>query len=230
VKKVRFWYTHGNSNPKVTFDSIQLVKSTGVVTSKYDTSNGKWLIEKDIDESNQYLVQTDEAAGEKLLTLKTDGEKNLFQNFTYRGSFNARRGNACGLVFKYQDSSNFLRLQCKSGRISFVKRVTGTDTILGEEMAFTPTSSDFYYLKVECDSNSFRYYYSEDGVIWILIDEVTAADFVEGQIGVLSEGMLLRVDQLFAYEHNQGGDTFYELFYDDDGNVSSIIKKPIISA
>ena len=230
LKQVRFWYTHGNNNPQVTFDSIQLVKSNGIMTSKFDTTNGKWLIEKDIDNSNQYLVQTDEATGDKFLVLKTDGEKNIFQNFTYRGAFNARRGNACGLICKYQDSANFLRLQCKNGRISFVKRVTGTDTILGEEMAFTPNSTDFYHLKIECDTNSFKYYYSEDGTIWILIDEVTASDFTEGQIGLLSEGMLLRVDELFVYEHNQGGDTFYELFYDDDGNVSSIIKKPIISA
>ncbi|MBI2550870.1 hypothetical protein HYV73_00805 [Candidatus Uhrbacteria bacterium] len=230
VKQVRFWYVHGNSNPKVTFDSIQLVKSNGIVTSKYDTTNGKWLIEKDIENSNQYLVQSDEAAGEKFLALKTDGEKNIFQNFTYRGAFNARRGNACALIFKYQNFTNFLRLQTKDGRISFVKRVAGTDTVLGEEMAFTPTTADFFYLKVECDSNSFKYYYSEDDAVWILIDEVTASDFTEGQIGVLSEGMLLRVDQLFVYEHNQGGDTFYELFYDDDGNVSSIVKKPIIAS
>jgi hypothetical protein len=200
------------------------------MTIKYDTSNGKWIIEKDIDNSNQYLVQTDEAAGEKFLVLKTDGDKNIFQNFTYRGALNARRGNTCGLIFKYQNSANFLRLQCKNGRISFVKRVTGVDTILGEEMAFTPNNTDFYHLKVECDNNSFKYYYSEDGVIWILIDEVTALDFAEGQIGLLSEGMLLRIDELFVYEHNQGGDVFYEFFYDDDGNISSIIKKPIISA
>jgi hypothetical protein len=230
VKQVRFWYTHGNNNPQVTFDSIQLVKSNGILTSKYDIENGKWLIEKDVENSNQYLVQSDESAGEKLLVLKTDGEKNLFQNFTYRGAFNARRGNANGLIFKYQDSLNFLRLQCKNGRISFVKRVAGADTVLGEEMAFTPTSEDFYHLKVECDSNSFKYSYSEDGAVWILIDEVTASDFTEGQIGMFSEGMLLRVDQLFVYEHNQGGDTFYELFYDDDGNVSSIVKKPIIAS
>ncbi|QQR82972.1 hypothetical protein IPJ72_04055 [Candidatus Peregrinibacteria bacterium] len=102
--------------------------------------------------------------------------------------------------------------------------------MLGEEMAFTPTTEDFYHLKVECDSNSFKYFYSEDGAVWILIDEVTASDFAEGQIGMFSEGMLLRVDQLFVYEHNQGGDTFYELFYDDDGNVSSIVKKPIIAS
>lgn len=230
VKQLRFWYTHGNNNPQITFDSIQLIKSNGIFASKYDIENGKWLIEKDIDNSNQYLVQTDEASGEKLLTLKTDGEKNIFQNFTYRGSFNARRGNASGLIFKYQDASNFLRLQCKNGRISFVKRVVGTDTVLGEEMAFTPTADALYHLKVECDSNSFKYFYSEDGAIWILIDEVTASDFTEGQIGVFSEGMLLRVDQLFVYEHNQGGDVFYELFYDDDGNVSSIVKKPIIAS
>ncbi|QQR82973.1 hypothetical protein IPJ72_04060 [Candidatus Peregrinibacteria bacterium] len=125
VKQARFWYTHGNNNPQVTFDSIQLVKSNGILTSKYDVENGKWLIEKDIENSNQYLVQSDESVGEKLLVLKTDGEKNLFQNFTYRGAFNARRGNANGLIFKYQDSSNFLRLQCKDGRISFVNRVSG---------------------------------------------------------------------------------------------------------
>lgn len=230
VKQVRFWYVHGNSNPKVTFDSIQLVKSNGIFGSKYDTASGKWLIEKDVENSNQYLVQSDEASGEKFLILKTDGEKNIFQNFTYRGAFSARRGNACALIFKYQNATNFLRLQSKSGRISFVKRVAGTDTTLGEEMAFTPSATDFFYLKVECDNNSFKYYYSEDDAIWILIDEVTASDFTEGQIGVLSEGMLLRVDQLFVYEHNQGGDTFYELFYDDDGNVSSIVKKPIIAS
>ena len=230
VTQVRFWYTHGNNNPQVTFDSIQLIKSNGILTSKYDTVSGTWLIEKDVESSNQYLVQSDEASGEKLLILKTDGEKNIFQNFMYRGAFNARRGNASGLIFKYQDGSNFLRLQCKSGRISFVKRVAGTDTVLGEEMAFTPTTTDFYHLKVECDTNSFKYYYSEDGAIWILIDEVTASDFTEGQIGMFSEGMLLRVDQLFVYEHNQGGDVFYELFYDDDGNISSIVKKPIIAS
>ncbi|QQS59464.1 hypothetical protein IPN35_01055 [Candidatus Peregrinibacteria bacterium] len=229
VKQVRFWYTHGNSNPQVSFDSIQLVKSTGIVTGKYDTVNGKWLIEKDIENSNQYLVQTEEVSGEKILVLKTDGLKNLYQNFTFRSSFNARRGNACGLIFKYQNGSNYLRLQCKNGRISFVKRVAGVDTVLGEEMAFIPNVVDFYHLKVECDSNNFKYYYSEDGAIWILIDEVTTSDFTEGQIGVFSEGMLLRINELFVYEHNQGGDTFYELFYDDDGNVSSIIKKPTIS-
>ena len=111
-----------------------------------------------------------------------------------------------------------------------VKRVAGTDTILGEEMAFTPTQTDCYLIKVECDSNSFKYYYSEDGSIWILIGTVSITDFVHGQIGVFSEGMILRTDELFVYAHNQGGDTFYELFYDDDSNVSSIIKKPIISS
>jgi beta-xylosidase len=205
------------------------VKSTGIVTGKYDTVNAKWLIEKDIENSNQYLVQTEEVSGEKILVLKTDGLKNLYQNFTFRSSFNARRGNACGLIFKYQNGSNYLRLQCKNGRISFVKRVAGVDTVLGEEMAFIPNVVDFYHLKIECDSNNFKYYYSEDGAIWILIDEVTTSDFTEGQIGVFSEGMLLRINELFVYEHNQGGDTFYELFYDDDGNVSSIIKKPTIS-
>jgi hypothetical protein len=200
------------------------------MASKYDVTNGKWLIEKDIDNSDQYLVQTIETSGEKLLLLKTDGTKNLFQNFTYRGKFNARRGNACALIFKYQNATNFIRLQCKSGKISVVKRVAGTDTVIGEEMAFTPTQTDFYHLKTECDSNSFKYYYSEDGSIWIIIGTVSITDFTLGQIGVFSEGMLLRIDELFVYAHNQGGDSFYELFYDDDGNVSSIIKKPIISS
>lgn len=230
VKQVRFWYTHGNSNPQVTFDSIQLVKSTGVLSTKYDMVNGKWLIEKDIDNNDQYLAQTVETSGEKFLLLKTDGTKNQFQNFTYRGKFNARRGNASALIFKYQDANNFIRLQCKNGKISMVKRVTSTDTIIGEEMAFTPTQVDFYHLKVECDTNSFKYYYSDDGAVWILIGAVTISDFVQGQIGVFSEGMLLRVDELFVYAHNQGGDTFYELFYDDDSNISSIVKKPIISS
>lgn len=229
VIEFSFYYTHSNSTPNITLDSVQMIKSTGVLASKYDVSGGQWHIEKDIDESEKYLVQTDESAGEKFLILKTDGTSNKFANFNLRARFMARRGNAFALIFKYQDSNNFLRLQCKDGRISFVKRVTGVDTILGEEMAFTPTSDAFFSLKVVCDDNNFKYYYSDDGIIWVLISEVSVSDFTDGQVGIFDEDTMIRVDELFIFEHNQGGDTFYEVFYDGDGNVSSIIKKPIIS-
>ena len=229
VTQARFWYVNGNNNPDVTFDTLQLIKSTGeVVANRYEANGGQWMIEKDIDENNQYLVQSDENSGEKLLLRITDGTTNKYTNFTYRGKFSARRGNANGLVFKYQDANNYLRLQCKNGMISFVRKLSGNDQIFGEEMTFTPTADTFYHLKAECDDNSFKYYYSEDGVIWVLIDEVSVADFTNGQIGIYSEGMLLRVDGLYCYEHNEGGDTFYQITYNDDGNVSSIIKKPII--
>jgi len=135
----------------------------------------------------------------------------------------------CAFIFKCQDSDNFLRLQCKGGRISFVKRVAGVDTILGEEMAFTPVADSFFSLKIECDNNSFKYYYSEDGAVWILISEVSTTDFTSGQIGIFAEDKVLRADELFAYEHNVGGDTFYQIYYDGDSNVSSIIKKPVVS-
>jgi len=96
-------------------------------------------------------------------------------------------------------------------------------------MAFNPTSDAFFSLRVVCDDNNFKYYYSDDGIIWVLISEVSVSDFTDGQVGIFDEDTLIRVDEFFIFEHNQGGDTFYEVFYDGDGNVSSIIKKPIIS-
>ncbi|QQS59630.1 hypothetical protein IPN35_01985 [Candidatus Peregrinibacteria bacterium] len=195
----------------------------------YEASGGIWAIEENIDEVTKCLLQSDTSAGEKILLLKTDGLSNKFVNFTLRGGFQMAADGVCAFIFKCQDSDNFLRLQCKGGRISFVKRVAGVDTILGEEMAFTPVADSFFSLKIECDNNSFKYYYSEDGAVWILISEVSATDFTSGQIGIFAEDKVLRADELFAYEHNVGGDTFYQIYYDGDSNVSSIIKKPVVS-
>jgi len=45
----------------------------------------------------------------------------------------------------------------------------------------------------------------------------------------LAENNELRSDNLFVFEHNVGGDTFYEIFYGEEGNVSSIVKKPVVA-
>ena len=220
-------------------DTVKIEENTGfgdkfddtdTLERIYDVTAGTWSIEENVDEGTKCLLQSDTTAGEKLFLLKSsDGLSNIFTNFTLRGNFKTAADGVCGFIFKYQDADNFLRLQSKNGRISFVKRVAGVDTILGEEMAFTPAADAFFSLKIECDDNAFKYYYSEDGSLWILISEVTAADFENGQIGIFAEVTVLRADDLFVFEHNVGGDTFYEINYDADGNVSSIVKKPVVS-
>lgn len=219
-------------------DVVKIEENTGfgdkfddgdTVARIYEPTAGTWSIEENVDEGTKCLFQEDASSGEKLFLVKSDGLSNLYTNFTLRGNFKIDPSGACALVFKYQDDDNFHRLQYKGGRISFVKRVAGVDTILGEEMAFTPLSDEYFSLKIECDANSFKYYYSEDGEIWIHISVVSATDFENGRIGILSDGSELRSDNLFVFEHNVGGDTFYEIFYGEDGNVSSIVKKPVVA-
>ena len=219
-------------------DILKIEENTGfgdkfddgdTVARIYEAIAGTWSVEENVDEGTKCLLQSDVSAGEKLFLLKSDGLSNLYTNFTLRGNFKVAPTGACAFVFKYQDEDNFHRLQYKSGRISFVKRVAGVDIILGEEMAFTPILDEYFSLKIECDANSFKYYYSEDGEVWVLISEVSATDFENGRIGILAENNELRSDNLFVFEHNVGGDTFYEIFYGEDGNVSSIVKKPVVA-
>lgn len=193
----------------------------------YETTTGTWSVEENVNESTKCLLQADTSAGEKFFLLKSDGFSNLYTNFTLRGNLKVDPSGACAFVFKYQDADNFHRLQYRNGHISFVKRVAGVDTMLGEEMAFIPALDSYFSLKIECDKNSFKYYYSEDGEVWVQISEVSATDFENGRIGILAEGSELRSNNLFVFEHNVGGDTFYEIFYGEDGNVSSVSKKPI---
>lgn len=227
ITEFSFYYTHANNNPSVTLDELQMIKSSGVLSNIYETINGQWLIEKDLDNQNQYLIQTDENTNEKFLLLKTDETSHKFSNFTLRSKFMARRGNACALVFKYQDADNFLKLQSKNGKISLVKRVAGIESILGAEYSFTPENDVFFYLKVVCDDNVFQSYFSENNEDWILIGTENVTDFTDGQIGIFAENTLLRLDELLVFEHNVGGDTFYEVSYDNEECISSITKKPI---
>lgn len=219
-------------------DVVKIEENTGfgdkfddapTVARIYEDTAGTWAVEENEDEGTKCLLQEDTSAGEKLFLLKSDGLSNLFTNFTLRGNLKVDPSGACAFVFKYQDEDNFHRLQYKNGRISFVERVAGVDTVLGEEMAFTPEADSYFSLKIECDTNSFKYYYSEDGEVWVHISEVSATDFENGQIGIFAEDNELRSDNLFVFEHNVGGDTFYEIFYGEDGNVSSIVKKPVVS-
>lgn len=219
-------------------DVVKIEENTGfgdkfddapTVERIYEDTAGTWSVEENVDEGTKCLLQEDITAGEKLFLLKSDGLSNLYTNFTLRGNFRVDPSGVCAFIFKYQDTDNFHRLQYKNGRISFVKRVAGVDTLLGEEMAFTPAADSYFSLKIECDTNSFKYYYSEDGEIWVHISEVSATDFENGQIGILAEDNELRSDNLYVFEHNVGGDTFYEIFYGEDGNVSSIVKKPVVS-
>jgi len=224
VTAFSFSYTHTNNNPAVSFDSVQMIKSTGVLASKYDTINGQWFIEK--VSQNQYFLQSSEDNTEKLCILKSVDGNNIFSNFDLFVKFLVRRGNNAGLVFKYQDEQNFLRIEYNNQKISFIKRVSGVDEVIGEEMNINIESE--FFLKVICDNNVFQYFYSLDETTWICISEVSVTDFSNGKIGFFTKATLLRIDELFIYEHNQGGDTFYEIFYDENNNVSSIIKKPII--